>query len=504
MRAVRRRVTWGLFGLALVGSVTVMASKDDAAVLVQAQLGDLLYGDARFRDAIDAYQRAYDGADGALRATVGRGLVKSLLRSAEFKRARTMAAELVDASPDDPETLALLGDTRWSAGQFDAAEQAYREALAKDAEQPRALSGMARALDSRGQQDESLELARRAVTLAPREPEYHHTLGFVLERLRRYPEAALAYTNYSNLLPNKDHSEMAAWARQQITFLKSFDNRVPIEPRGDAGQKVHTIPFRVRKDKIIVTAKVNGRAEMDFVLDTGAEMTVVSQRTAQRYGVTPIVYTLSAGVGGVGLRGLMIGTMDRFEVGTLIVDRVPTLIKNPPLQGLPTQEVESFSPLAMGFSVHIDYRRRVLTIARELPAAEADFVLPMRVHRLATVTGRVNGDAAVPFVIDTGGEVISISQSTADVINVVPPRRIALKVYGTSGWDPDAFLLTGVHLAFDRVALENAAVAVLNLDAPSVLLGYDLGGIVGHRFLSRYDVSIDLRRSEVRLASHGN
>jgi hypothetical protein len=30
-------------------------------------------------------------------------------------------------------------------------------------------------------------------------------------------------------------------------------------------------------------------------------------------------------------------------------------------------------------------------------------------------------------------------------------RKIALKVYGTSGWDPDAFLMPGVDLAFDTI-----------------------------------------------------
>lgn len=499
-----RRLSGWMAVLTVAGAVSVLAAAEDPASLVKAQLADLLYGDGRFRDAIDAYDAAYAAASGPLRVAMGRGLVKSLLRSGEFRRARTTAAELADTAPDDAEVLALLGDTRWSAGQFAAAEQAYAAALAADADQARAISGMARALDSRGRPDEALEHARRAVGLAPREPEFHHTLGFVLERQRRYPEAALAYTNYSNLLPNKDNSEMAAWARQQVRFLKSFDDRVPLAARGDADQKVHTVPFRLRKDKIVVTAKVNGRAEMDFILDTGAEMTVVSRRVAQRYGVQPVVYTLSAGVGGVGLRGLMVGTMDRLQIGSLVIDQVPTLIKNPPLQGLPTQEVESFSPLAMGFSVRIDYRRRLLTMARVLPEAAADFVLPMRLHRLATVTGSVNGKTSVPFVIDTGGEVLSISRSTADAIAVVPPRHIGLKVYGTSGWDPDAFLLTGIHVAFDRVALDNVAVPVLNLEAPSILLGYDLGGIVGHRFLSKYDVTIDLRRSEVRLATSAN
>jgi hypothetical protein len=35
---------------------------------------------------------------------------------------------------------------------------------------------------------------------------------------------------------------------------------------------------------------------------------------------------------------------------------------------------------------------------------------------------------------------------------------------------------------------------------PSALLGYQVGGIVGHRFLSRYRVGIDLERSVLRLS----
>jgi hypothetical protein len=42
-------------------------------------------------------------------------------------------------------------------------------------------------------------------------------------------------------------------------------------------------------------------------------------------------------------------------------------------------------------------------------------------------------------------------------------------------------------------------VVVLNLRAPSALLGFQLGGIVGHRFLSKYRVTIDLERSVVGL-----
>ena len=121
------------------------------------------------------------------------------------------------------------------------------------------------------------------------------------------------------------------------------------------------------------------------------------------------------------------------------------------------------------------------------------------------VLGTVNGSHKTTFVVDTGGEVISISQSTAGLIQPENPfRRIPLKVYGTSGWDKDAFLMPNVDLEFSSIRFNRIPVVVLNLRAPSTLLGFNLGGIVGHKFLSKYRVSIDLERSVVGLEHKAN
>jgi hypothetical protein len=113
------------------------------------------------------------------------------------------------------------------------------------------------------------------------------------------------------------------------------------------------------------------------------------------------------------------------------------------------------------------------------------------------VRGLLNDKRPTYFVIDTGGEVISISTTTAEELDHDIPRKIALRVYGTSGWDREAFLMPGVNLKFNQINYNNFAVVVLNLQAPSVLLGFQVGGIVGHKFLS-YRVSLDLNRSELR------
>jgi predicted aspartyl protease len=230
------------------------------------------------------------------------------------------------------------------------------------------------------------------------------------------------------------------------------------------------------------------------MLDTGSEETVISRQTAERERVKPITYTLSAGVGEVGLRGLELARLKTLDIGTLQVRNLPVLIKNPALRGIPKREGESFSPLSLGMSMTIDYQKRLLTIGKSLPKDNAE-------HRLAMVRGTLNSNHPLYFVVDTGGEVISISSEAASSLAIEPTgRKIQLRVWGTSGWDREAFLMPGMDLDFDRIEYRNFPLVVLNLRAPSILLGFQVGGIVGHKFLGNYKVAMDLENSELRLA----
>ena len=92
------------------------------------------------------------------------------------------------------------------------------------------------------------------------------------------------------------------------------------------------------------------------------------------------------------------------------------------------------------------------------------------------------------------------------------PARSSQSKYGVAGIDPSAVLLPGVNLDFDTIEMNKYGVAVLNLRAPSVLLGFKVGGILGHKFLAGYRVSLSIstarncacRSSDVRAmrASH--
>jgi tetratricopeptide (TPR) repeat protein len=494
--------TSAVFALIAAASFVIHAdgTPPSQAAEVQLQIGAMLNAEGRYIESLEAYQNALKSTDTSILRAARAGVITNALRVAEFDLARHEAETLVKMAPRDPSALTLYADALWASGLFEESEARYREALGLTPDHPRGLHGMARSLLARNQLDEAMNQAQAALRLSPRDLEIHHTVGAIYERMHKYEEAAAAYGNYVNLLPNKDTSEKAAWSRAEIRFLRSFAQRVPFQAEPGTDDMVFTVDFRTVNEKVVVSARVNDSRAQDFVVDTGAENTVITEVTARRLGVAPITYTLSAGVGETGLRGLQLARIDSLELGTLKLKNVPVIIKSPPLRDLPTNETESLSPLSLGYSMIIDYGTKKLIFGKHLPLEQGDMELPLRVYRLATVRGFVAKDHEASFVVDTGGEVISISQATVNRLPVKEgTRKIPLKVYGSSGWDKDAYLFPGMDLVFDKIKYTNFPVVVLNLNAPSALLGFQLGGIVGHKFLSGYRVGIDLERSVLRL-----
>jgi predicted aspartyl protease len=329
----------------------------------------------------------------------------------------------------------------------------------------------------------------------------HAILGDIYTRLSRFDEAADAYQEYQSLLlPTEAASALVSAA--QIKFLRSFKGRQPLAMRESTAADVHTVPFRLSKTKVLVRAQINGRYSTELVLDTGAERIGLSGETARRAGIAPISTSVIAGVGASGYRPLALARADSLQIGSLRIQNVPISIRNAVAGTMPRWQSETFSPISMGLSVEVDYKRKRVTLARALPDETPDRRLPMRLQRLPMVRGLLNAKHAAPFVVDTGGELISISTGTAEALAMKPPRRIPLKVYGLSGWDTDAFLLPGVDVDFGEIEYRQLGLAVLNLRAPSVLLGFEVGGIVGYKFLADKRVVFDLPRSELRLSAN--
>ncbi len=117
--------------------------------------------------------------------------------------------------------LAQQGIDAHRRGDIDAAERAYRAALAQDAEQPLALHYLGVVLYQRGRPAEALPSLERAAALVPREPEFHNNLGLALAMLDRNEDAVAAYRRSLALKP--DHA--TAW--NNLGLALQAMNRLP-------------------------------------------------------------------------------------------------------------------------------------------------------------------------------------------------------------------------------------------------------------------------------------
>ncbi len=426
-----------LIGAAAAAALTLClraAPLSDADAELQIQLATRLFGEARYAEAYDAFDNALGTDDPALVLRARKGKVRAALRIAEFSVARREGEALKTSAGGDPEVAALYADSLWAMGLFDEAEEQYRQALVLNADSSRARLGIARSLATRSRLAEALEEVLKARAADPNDFQIHATLGDIYARLYRFDEAADAYTDYkARLVPAEVSSALISEA--QIKFLRSFKGRTPLAIRDDVAGAVHTVPFRLSKNKVLVRAVINGRYSTELVLDTGAERIGLSSETARRAGVQAVSMSVIAGVGARGYRPLALARADAIQIGTLKVANVPISIRNAVRGTLPRWQTETFSPVSMGLSVVVDYKRKQVTLARALPESDADMRLPMRLQRLPMVRGLLNSTHAAPFVVDTGGELISIGTGTAEALAMNPPRRIPLKVYGLSGWD---------------------------------------------------------------------
>ncbi len=487
-------------GLACLSAAVVLSAQAPTDFADQLRRANAQFKDGKYSDALKSYLRAAESPDALAALDARKGTVLAALRVGEFTLARRTASTL--ASNDrDAAALTLSGDALWAAGYFDEADREYARALEVDPDSARARYGIARSLGSRSRLSEALTEVERARELAPLDSDLPALQGTVLERLHRFEEAAKAYDAYASLLPRRESAAISI-ARSRASLLRSFSKRTPLEVSAEDARRTHTLPFKLVNNKIVVVGRLNG-VQVEWVLDTGAERTGISPDLATAASIRTVSTTLTAGVGRPRVRLIRLGRADKLELGTLTVRNVPVAIRAPGIGGAARWQGQSLSPIALGFSVSVDYGRKRVVLARALTDEEpADGItLPMRVQPLPLIRGTLNSTHPAYFVVDTGGEIISIGADTADLLGMESVRHIPIRVLGMSGQDEDAFLLPGVDLDFEGVSLRRVGLAVLNLRAPSVLLGYQVGGIVGHNFLSRYRVSIDVAKSEVRLES---
>jgi tetratricopeptide (TPR) repeat protein len=202
-------------------AAAVLVIHADGQVLSQAadielRLGRMLFDQGQYPEALEAYRNAVTADDSATVRQARAGVISSALRVADFElapRGRHARKGRAWRSRRGSRMATRCGPRPLRCGR-----DSYRGALEMSPELARGRHGLAKSLLARTRLDEAMNEAQAALRLAPRDLEIHHTVGTIYERMHKYEEAAAAYSNYVNLLPNKDKSDKAEWAARRSGF----------------------------------------------------------------------------------------------------------------------------------------------------------------------------------------------------------------------------------------------------------------------------------------------
>jgi len=297
----------------------------------------------------------------------------------------------------------------------------------------------------------------------------------------------------------------AGWAAgAQANPAAAADCRIP-HPASDADDYLYATPTTLDHiGRVVAPVTINGQGPFRFIIDTGANSSVISPALAQRLSLTlspPDSMTLS-GVTGSAL--VPTAKIDTLTAGDIELHDLTLPVLDSILDGADgVLGVEGFE----GTKIRIDFARDRLTIARSRGrAADEGFqVAPVRFHfgRLL-VTDVLVGRVWAKAVIDTGAQRTLGNEALRAALRAQARRDMAASETEVIGATPErqrgdlsqAPPIRIGHMTIDYVQITFGDIYVFKeweLDkTPALLIGMDVLGILD-------TLAIDYRRREIQV-----
>lgn len=273
----------------------------------------------------------------------------------------------------------------------------------------------------------------------------------------------------------------------------------------DATEEALALATRIdRIGRVLAPVMVNGRGPFRFVLDTGANRSVLSPRVTAAVGLAPSLETPIQVHGVTGTAVLPTVFVDEIRAGNLSVVRGKRM---PVLSGPVLADADGILGIE-GLSrsrIDIDFENGTVTIARSRgePAGEGMRIVPVTLrHRGLLVADARVGGVRVKAIIDTGAERTLGNLALLAALDPARARRIAAAtVHGATPelTEGTAFIVPTITLGaieLDDLEVTFGELHVFQLwdlaDRPALLIGMDLIGTVRR-------LGIDYRRREVQV-----
>ncbi|MEJ7848990.1 MAG: aspartyl protease family protein [Pyrinomonadaceae bacterium] len=487
-------------GVFASGSDDVQVNEDDTSRLIKQ--AEKMVRRGRLPDAEKLLQKVIAASPG--NSTAKLRLAFIYVKQRRLSEAYVLSYNVAKAEPKNSHAFAVLGATLLSAGKFSQARAVNSNSLLLSKKEDLAWAGFGMLDFYENRIPESLANLREAIRYNSDEADYYFAYAQVAARSERYKEAAEAYYRFLAVSREID-DERRARIRGLIDFLRYIGQKPSLYTT--SGAAADSVPFELRGNRPFIQLRVNGSDELlNFVLDTGSGISVISDETAKRLGIGSIAKGGSArGIGGDGKFDIIYGFLRQVNIGDVKIRNVPVYIRKFHNNGASVDGYIGLS-LISKFLTTIDYGDLTFSLAKkegsDAPLTDqAGISLPLRLTSSGFLSGEVQLEGVeqpLNFIVDTGASVSVISDDVALMEGITPfATAEKMRVIGSAGITENvpSFLLPKV--SFGKHSRKSIAAIALDLDMINEASGFEQAGILGGNFLRNYRMTFDFTNSMV-------
>ncbi len=438
-------------------------------------------------------------------------LAYMLLKRRQLLSAYNYSFEVAKAEPKNSYAFAVLGATYLAAGNFRDARRLLANALKLSKRTALAWAGMGMLDFYENRINRAILNLRDAVRYDSREPDFAFALAQVAARAERYKESAEAYQTFLRIAHTAD-AERRDRIKGLIRFLKYLGSRSSLYDLGGARRTVVKMSILNNRPIVKVRLRKSGKP-LNFVLDTGSGISVISNKTAKRLRIRSVTKGGKArALGGDGKFDIVYGFLHRVFIGDARIGNVPVYIREFHNK---KEDVDGYIGLSLisKYVATLDYGNGTFALEKKdkkslpRPVEEGALVLPLRLTSSGFFSGEVKLqgiESPLNFIVDTGASVSVISQELAGTQELRPHLLgEKMRVIGAAGITENVSSFMLPKVSFGGVSRPDLKAIALDLDLINETSGFEQAGILGGNFLRDYRLIFDFKGSKVTFVPHG-